>query len=157
MLALTGVLAVAGCSENGATVRWETTVPGVYEGSESGFRETVDFRTNGEFRHEVFIDERSVLAESGKWSFDNETGAVSVEPFTSFFDRFSRKTVRLGVKHTSDALFVMRYGSAANTISPSVDFEFCLIRKKATVPNEQEGRQTSGSVTNITPPTNAPR
>src|SRR5256885_8775363 len=116
------LLLCAGCSQTGSTPQWQKSIPGLYQGDQAGFRELIDLRPDGMFRHEVFIEEKSVLAESGKWSYEAASGAILVEPFTSFFDERARTTTRKGKERTEDVLLPLREGSIVKRISPSVDF-----------------------------------
>lgn len=121
---------LAGCSDTVTDAQWTKTVPGVYEGSQSGFVERVYLRPDGSFRHDVSVDGKSLITESGKWSFDVKSGTVNVEPFTSIWDDKSRNLTTNVVPWTVGALFVMRYGHAAERISPAVEFEYQLFKKK---------------------------
>jgi hypothetical protein len=122
--------ALVGCSDAVTDAQWAKTVPGAYEVSQSGFIEHIDLKPDGSFRHDVSFDGVSLVAESGKWSFDVTSGAVSAEPFTSIWDDKSRKLTTNVVHWSVGALSVMRYGQAAERISPAVDFEYQLLRKK---------------------------
>lgn len=122
--------ALGGCSNAVTDAEWAKTVPGVYEGSQSGFVERVDLRPDGSFRHDVSVEGKPLIAESGKWSFDVKRGTVDVQPFTSIWDDKGRKLTTNVVPWTVGALFVMRDGRAAERISPAVEFEYQLFRKK---------------------------
>jgi len=116
---------LAGCDAV-TNVEWAKTVPGIYEGAESGFKERVDLRSDGSFQHTVSYDGKQLVGEAGKWSFDVHSGAVRVGPFTAVWDQESRKLTTNVTAWTTGALFVMRYGHAAERISPSADFSYQL-------------------------------
>ena len=127
-------VALAGCSDTVTDAQWAKTLPGVYEGAQSGFVERVEFRLDGSFRHEVTVYGKPLVAESGKWSFyvkDVKRGAVEVEPFTSAWDYSSHTLTTNVIFHPVEDLFVMRYGQAVERISPSVQFKYQLIRKQS--------------------------
>lgn len=127
LVALSGVLVFLGCSEDHRPADYEKALPGVYEGSQPGFREVLVLNTNHGFAHEVFVGGRSILVESGKWSYDGN-GAIRVEPFTSFFDERTRKVTQLGTNVTASFLYIVSYRGTVDTLSPSVDFEWTLGR-----------------------------
>lgn len=110
--------------------QWVKTIPGAYVGSRSGFVELVDLRPDGSFRHEITIDGKPLVSGSGKWSYDVEESAVFVEPFTSNWDQKNHNLTTNLVQRTQDVLFVMRHGTAADKISPSVEFDYQLQRSK---------------------------
>ena len=122
--------ALAGCSDAVTDAQWAKTVPGVYEGSQFGFVERVDLKTDGSFQHNVSVGGKSLISESGKWTFDVERGMVSVGPFTSFWDAKSRRLTTNIVSSGADELSVMRYGKAAERISSVPDFAFQLFKKR---------------------------
>jgi hypothetical protein len=122
---------VLGCSDPRTDAKFAQTVPGIYEGSAPGFSERVELREDGTFQHAVFVQSRKAVGESGKWTYDTKSGMVRVEPFTSFWDIHKRVIITNGVINSADALFVMRYGERAETISPSIDFEYRLLKRNA--------------------------
>ncbi len=123
------ILVLSSCSDKISDAQWAKTVPGFYDGSQAGFRETLALDPKGTFQHQVYLNRESVLSETGKWTFDVQSGIVLVEPFTSFFDKESRKIKAQGVLHPQDTFGVMRYGTAAEKISQSVDFDYVLVKR----------------------------
>lgn len=150
LLSVGAILTLMGCSYRVSDAEWANTVPGLYEVSKAGIQEKIDLQPGGNFRHQVLVGGKSVLTESGKWSFDVQAGSVLVEPFTSFFDRRDRKIVTEGVRRSQDSLFVMRYGTAAERISPSVDFDYVLRRKNVASPGRNAGEGSNGSASTRT-------
>jgi len=123
------ILVLSSCSDKVPDAQWAKTVPGFYDGSQAGFRETLALAPKGTFQHQVYFNRESALSETGKWSFDVQSGIVLVEPFTSFFDKENKKIKTQGVLHDQDAFGVMRYGTAAEKISQSIDFDFVLVKR----------------------------
>ena len=121
--------ALAGC-DRVTDAQWAKTVPGSYATSQTGFTEQVDLRIDGSFRHDASFDGRALVSESGKWSFEVKSGIVTLEPFTSIWDSKNRKLTTNFVHQAVGALGVMRYGEKAEKISPTVDFDYQLIKKK---------------------------
>src|SRR5215207_1722281 len=76
---------LCGCDDVPDAV-WQKSIPGTYQGEQPGFRETLELNLGGTFRHQVLLDERPSLSETGKWAFDVRSGAIHLEPFTSFWN-----------------------------------------------------------------------
>jgi hypothetical protein len=131
VLTFCGVL--VGC-DAASNAEWAKTVPGIYKGSQSGFVERVDLRPDGSFRHEVSVNGRSLVAESGRWALDVERGAVNVAPFTSVWDDASRKLTTHVIYWNVGVLWVKRHGHAAERISSAVGFEYQLSRTTTNSP-----------------------
>ena len=122
-------IALTGCYDAMSDSHWATTVPGIYFAHEPGFREVLELDATGTFRHEVIIGGQQKCIERGSWSYDVSSGAVRLEPFTSFFDQSSRERLHQGMHHSSDKMFVLRYGSHAERISPSTGFDYYLLKQ----------------------------
>jgi hypothetical protein len=128
MLSLSaGMLSLTGCSKGVSDKQWASTVPGVYHGLQRNFREVLDVKPDGTFHHEVFIDNSSVHSEAGTWSYDVRSGMLQVKPFTSFYDRQSRR-MTTGVSAVADMLGVLRYGKAASKITQSIEGDYNLTK-----------------------------
>lgn len=140
---LCGVL--AGCDVV-SNAQWVKTIPGAYVGSRSGFVEVVDLRPDGSFRHEITIDGKPLVSESGKWSYDAEENAVFVEPITSNWDQKNHNLTTNRVQRTRDVLFVMRHGTVADKISPSGENGLPVTEEQRSVTSDHAGCASAGIV-----------
>lgn len=119
----------AGCYQT-LPPSWQGEVPGIYEGGRSGFREVVEFRTGGIVHHEVYDGEVMIVKESSKWSVSQGSYSITVDSFTQFYDPTTRKFSSAGAAFVGYEYLPLPDGKTFTKISASVDFDFCLIRKK---------------------------
>jgi len=126
---------LAGCGAyHNLPANWHQDLPGIYEGTSSTFRETVEFKRDGTFRHDVFEAGRSVRSESGKWSTSPGRFVVDLDHFTQFYDPMSDKFSGTGKEFVSYQLRPLPDGNTFNKISASVEFKYTLTRKKGDTP-----------------------
>lgn len=138
-LFITLCAALTGCPDAVTDAQWAKTVPGIYDGSQSGVRKTVDLRPDGSFPHNASIEGKSLVAESGKGSYNVASGMVSLEPFTSFWDTKSNKLTMNGIPWSVGALGVLRYGHAAERISPLSIVSINCSGRRTVKPHETVG------------------
>jgi hypothetical protein len=124
------VVVLGGCSESVPDAQWVETVPGKYEGVAKDFREVLDLRVGGKYRHQVFIKNSLALDESGRWSYEVRRGVITLLPFTSFFDNKSLSAKTNGLLCYADMIAVIRYGDRARFLSFSPDSTYLLMRKE---------------------------
>jgi hypothetical protein len=136
-----GIVSLCGCFDRVSDKQWEKTVPGLYEGSQSNFREVLDLQPNGNFGHEAFIDQKLVHRETGHWSYDVTSGMVSVKPFTSFYDREKRRIMTNGTPVAADMFSVLRYGKSASRITQSIDTDYSLSKKGSETNSTENGKR----------------
>ena len=115
---------------------WYRDLPGLYEGVSDSFRETVEFKPDGTFNHEVFESGHQLLAESGKWNIPPRTCEVSLDHFTEYYNRQYRKFSRESSDYRSYYFHPLetspRYnGKSFNIISADREYRFTLKRKTA--------------------------
>lgn len=128
LLIVTGLQMFTGCSPS-LPSDWQKDIPGIYEGIHSGFREIIEFKPDGTFRHEVWKEDRSIHAESGKWSVVSNQAKFVLQPFTEFYHPI-KKTFSL--KGDTAALYYywpVPDGRSFAMISADTEYEYRLGRK----------------------------
>ena len=134
--AVTGLLSIvvgclSGCGAyHNLPANWHKDLPGIYEGTSSTFREAVEFKPDGTFRHEVFDANRSLLSESGKWSTSPGQFVVELNHFTQFYDPMTERFSRTGQEFGSYEFFPLPDGKTFTKISAHVEYKYTLKRKK---------------------------
>lgn len=117
-----------GCSPN-LPSGWQKDVPGIYEGSHSGFREVVEFKPDGTFRHEVWNDAQSIHAASGKWSVVSNQAKLLLQPFTEFYHPMKKTFSPKGDTMAHYYYWPVPDGRSF-AISADTEYEYCLGRKR---------------------------
>lgn len=129
-----GIPFMFGCwGHNSLPKDWVKDVPGVYEGTSSSYTELVDFGADGRFSHELFQSGNKILTETGTWSISPGRYEIQITPaktFTQFYDPVTRKFSTTGKEFGSYVYWPLPDGKTFSKISASVEFEYCLTRKK---------------------------
>jgi len=134
-LLVVAVFSLAGCGAyHSLPANWHQDLPGIYEGTSSTFREIVEFKRDGTFRHEVFEAGRSLCSESGKWSTSQGRFVADLNHFTQFYDPMTDKFSGTGKEFGSYELGPLPDGKTFSKISASVEFKYTLTKKKGDAP-----------------------
>ena len=80
---------LCGCFDNVSDNQWQATVPGLYEGTNSAFKEVLEIGSNKMYHYSLFLKERLIKSQTGSWIYDVTSGMIELQPFTSFYDRKS--------------------------------------------------------------------
>ena len=132
---MAAVSSLAGCGAyHSLPANWDQDLPGIYEGTSSTFRETLELKPDGNFRHQVFEADRSLCNESGKWSTLRGRFVVDLDDFTQFYDPMTDKFSGTGMPFSSYELGPLPDGKTFDKISASADFKYTLTRKKGDRP-----------------------
>lgn len=141
---LAPIIFTPSCGNSSASA-WQAAVPGEYRGSAAGFTETIRLRSNGTFEHEVLIDGKPPLKESGTWTVDNGGSALRVEGFSRFFDPATHKLTKEPQRLAVDVLFPSPQGNKVNQISTDVHFGYYLTRVPTEAPPDNTKRPGEGA------------
>jgi hypothetical protein len=120
-------VSLLGCSPQ-LPANWQKDIPGVYAGDQSGFREVIEFKSDGTFNHQVFFGGGLIHSESGKWRVPSGEKELVLEPFTQFYHRMDRAFSTNGVKFAFSPFWPLPDGRSFSVISASVDDKFLLVR-----------------------------
>lgn len=109
---------------------WQEQIPGEYVGSLAGFRERVEFKPGGVVDHEVYKDGDLLVKESSKWNVPAGKYVIRIDSFTQFYNPDTRSFSTNGQEFVGFTFRPLPVGTRFERISGSVEFEFCLARKK---------------------------
>jgi hypothetical protein len=121
-------LLLSGCYQT-LPPNWSKDLPGLYEGKQSGFREVIDFKPDGTFYHEVFLNESSLAVESGTWAIPQNQFLVELKPFKQFYDPINNAFSTTNGNFGFYEFRPLPDGKTFSNISASVDFKYVLVRK----------------------------
>ena len=130
-------VALLGCRPR-LPANWQKDIPDVYAGDQSGFREVIEFKSDGIFNHQVFFGGSSIHSESGKWRVPSGEKELVLEPFTQFYNRMDRAFSTNGVKFAFSYFSPRPDGRSFTVISEAVDDRFLLVRQGSSVTNQHK-------------------
>ena len=134
-LLVTAMFSLAGCSaSHNLPANWDKDLPGTYEGTSGTFREKVEFKSDGTFRHEVLEADGSLCSESGKWSVSQGRFEVILDHYNQFYDPMTGKFSETGREFGSYQFSPLPDGKTFYKISAEVDYKYTLTRKKGDTP-----------------------
>ena len=128
-------VALLGCSPQ-LPANWQKDIPGVYAGDQSGFREVIEFKSDGTFNHQVFFGGSLIHSASGKWRVPSGEKELVLEPFTQFYNQMERAFSTNGVKFAFSYLSPRPDGGSVPMLSESVDDKFLLVKQVSSVTNQ---------------------
>jgi hypothetical protein len=127
------LLILAGCSAyHSLPSDWAKDIPGTYQCTSGSYRESVVFTSDGIFLHKFFEKDKEILSESGKWNTPTSSFEIELNPtnhFTQFYDPMSKRISSTGSSFGSYIYFPLPDGKTFFKISPSPNFEYCLLRE----------------------------
>ncbi len=123
------LLAVIGCGRRTAVpINWSANVPGVYENSVGALAESIQFRADGTFVHNILQGGIIIHTDSGKWSIAKEGMRIDLFPkelFYEYYDPMSRALSSEPRRFGSYVYWVI-FQNDAPALSPSVEYEYVL-------------------------------
>jgi hypothetical protein len=124
-------LAIAFCGCSGGNIPphgWETHIPGVYVGNQSGFKEVIAFNRDNTFTHAVYHGTNQLHSGTGEWRVDSGEKHIRLSEFVEFYNAMDDSFSPAPKQFSSYVFFVVSNAAGFDKMSANVDLRYCLTR-----------------------------
>lgn len=122
-------MVVCGCSVGDSPPHgWDTKIPGVYVGNQSGFKEVIAFNRDNTFTHAVYHGTNQLHSGTGTWRVDSGHKRINLSEFFQFYHPMDNSFSTTPKEFYSYVFWPVSSEAGFDRISADVDERYCLTR-----------------------------